>query len=97
MEFATGVQLLHKWPDMKLREKINCIQSIYQQMQQLAALDFSAFGSLYFSNVSLDPSEKFILDGDFCIGPTCAPEHWNKVVGDSKYYDHKKPNRGPCM
>ncbi|KAL8850894.1 MAG: hypothetical protein Q9221_004207 [Calogaya cf. arnoldii] len=51
MEHARGVQLHQKWPMMNGVQKLRCIKAIASNIQQIAALDFPAYGSLYSSTV----------------------------------------------
>lgn len=95
-EHAAGVQLHQRWPMMSGEQQIVCIQAISMNIQQMGAIDFSAYGSLYFADAPLDPSQYISLDHGFCIGPHCGTRYWDCNVGETRYYGSVKPNRGPC-
>lgn len=50
MEHASGRQLAEVWPTMDGPQQIRCIKSIYETIQEVANIKFTAFGSLYFKN-----------------------------------------------
>ncbi|KAL8860622.1 MAG: hypothetical protein Q9178_002975 [Gyalolechia marmorata] len=54
MEHAVGVQLHQKWPTMSGEQQITCIEAISRNIQQLAAIKFPAYGSLYFDDIPID-------------------------------------------
>ena len=96
MEHAVGVQLHHKWPAMSGEQKIACIQAISTNIQQIAAIKFPAYGSLYFADIPIDSASKVPLAQGFCIGPHCGTRYWDCNIGEARYYISIKPNRGPC-
>ena len=65
-------------------------------IKQIAAIDFPAYGSLYFANAPLRSTSALPLKQDFCIGPHCGTRYWDCNVGEVRYYNLTKPNRGPC-
>ena len=69
MEHAVGVQLHHKWPAMSREQKIACIRAISKNIQQIAAIKFPAYGSLYFADIRIDSASKVPVVERFCIGP----------------------------
>ncbi|KAL9099824.1 MAG: hypothetical protein Q9163_004727 [Psora crenata] len=95
MEHAAGVQLHQKWPKMSGEQQIACIKAIFMSIQQLAAIDFPAYGSLYFADAPLHPTFMLPLTPGFCIGPHCGTRYWDCNVGEARYYNSTKPNRGP--
>ena len=96
MEYAVGVQLHQKWPTMSKEQKIDCIRAIFTNIQQITALKFPAYGSLYFDNHPIDSASKVPLTKGFCIGPHCGTRYWDCNVGEARYYTATTPNRGPC-
>ncbi|KAB8200234.1 hypothetical protein BDV34DRAFT_217358 [Aspergillus parasiticus] len=76
-EHVEGVQLHGTWPSMSTHQHILCTKAISFLIKEMAALDFPAFGSLYFSDSPIDQSKKVPLqDERFCIGPSCSPIFW---------------------
>ena len=96
MEHAVGVQLHQKWPTMSGEQKIDCIRAIFTNIQQITALKFPAYGSLYFTNFHIDSASMVPLSKEFCVGPHCGTRYWDCNVGEARYYTSMKPNRGPC-
>ncbi|KAJ9624455.1 hypothetical protein H2203_005190 [Taxawa tesnikishii (nom. ined.)] len=73
MGHAAGVPLSHVWQTLDVGQQMRCMGSIVRYIAQMAELNFPAYGSLYFSNVSaVDSSQKIRLDDNFCIGPHCG-------------------------
>lgn len=95
MEHATGVQLHQKWPKMSGEQQIACIRAICISIQQIAAIDFPAYGSLYFADAPLHSTSTLPLTQGFCIGPHCGTRYWDCNVGEARFYNSTKPNRGP--
>jgi hypothetical protein len=77
MEHVPGVQLSGCWDSMSSSEHLQIIKSISDMIGQMAALEFPAFGSIYFQDAPIDPTLSISLDGGFCIGPHCNPVLWN--------------------
>ena len=96
MEHAAGVQLHQKWPVMAGDQQIRCIDAIYRKVKEIVDIEFSAYGSLYFVDSTLNPASKLPLNQEICVGPHCGPRYWNCNVGESRYYHNTGPNRGPC-
>ena len=94
MEHAAGIPLQQKWPYMSGDQKVACIDAIYKKLREMVDLNFSAYGSIYFSTTPLGSSSSLPLDGDFCLGPHCGTRYW--ACGDPRYYQHTAPNQGPC-
>ena len=58
-------------------QKIKCIRAIYDKMKEVAAIDFQAYGSLYFANFAPpQTSPKVRVDEQFCIGIHCGNRYW---------------------
>ncbi len=96
MEHAVGVQLHQKWPMMSGEQQIVCIRAISTYIQQIAAIKFPAYGSLYLADIPIDSASKVPLGQGFCIGPHCGTRYWDCSIGEPRYYNSMKPNRGPC-
>ncbi|KAL8676768.1 MAG: hypothetical protein Q9186_006749 [Xanthomendoza sp. 1 TL-2023] len=97
MEHATGVQLHQMWPAMSLEQQVACTGAIVRNMQQMTALDFHVYGSLYFDDIDIDPALKHSLTPGYAIGPHCGHRYWDCELGEPKYYSSVKPNRGPWL
>ncbi|KAI4287425.1 MAG: hypothetical protein L6R35_003318 [Caloplaca aegaea] len=95
MEHAVGVQLHQKWPTMSGEQQIACVQAISTNIQQIAAIKFPAYGSLYFAEIPIDSTSKVPLAQGFCVGPHCGTRYWDCNIGEARYYVLIKPNRGP--
>jgi hypothetical protein len=94
MEHAAGIPLQQKWPYMSGDQKVTCIDAIYKKLREMVDLNFSAYGSIYFSTTPLGSSSRLPLDDDFCLGPHCGTRYW--ACGEPRYYQHTTPNQGPC-
>src|SRR5205085_2768062 len=90
------VQLHKKWNVMNTLQQMLCVKSVATLVKEMAKLQFPAYGSLYFSDAPIDPLLKVDVSDRFCIGPHCAPQYWGLEPGESRFYDRRKPNRGPC-
>lgn len=96
MEHAQGVQLHQIWPAMSLEQQVACTAAIVRNVKQMAAIEFQAYGSLYFDNVDIDSALKLSLTPGYVIGPHCGTTYWGCEVREPRYYSSAKPNRGPC-
>ena len=96
MEQAKGVQLHQIWPAMSLEQQIACTGAIIKSVKQMAAIDFNAYGSLYFDNVDIDSVLKHSFTPGYVIGPHCGTTYWDCEVREPRYYSSVKSNRGPC-
>lgn len=96
MEHAAGVQLESRWQTMSIEQKKACIYVIISMIQQIAAIQFPAYGSLYFADAPLDSSSKVPMAQGYCIGPHCGTKYWDCNVGETRDYRGTPPNRGPC-
>ena len=96
MEHAAGVRLHEKWPSMNTLEHMLCVKNVALMVTEMAKLPFPAYGSLYFANAPIDPKSKIEFAEGFCIGPHCGPQYWDCNVGESRFYEGRFPNRGPC-
>lgn len=95
MEHAPGVQLHGKWPKLNPVQHMRCVRALAKTIKSMAALSFPAYGSIYFADAQLDPHTTTPL-GDFCIGPNCMREYWDCNPGESRYYQQRNLNNGPC-
>ena len=96
MEHAAGVHLYEKWNEMSFQQQISLVKSAANIVKEMAKLEFPIYGSLYFTNAPIDPALKLNLCENFCIGPHCGTQYWCCEPGESRSYDRRKPNRGPC-
>lgn len=96
MEYARGIQLHQKWQTMSMKQKIACVKAITKTTQQIAALEFPAYGSLYFADGPLNSAFTIPSAPGFCVGPHCGTRYSDCNVHDARYYAFTKPNRGPC-
>ncbi|CAI7584018.1 unnamed protein product [Penicillium glandicola] len=98
-EHVDGVQLHDKWLEMNTHQHILCTKALSLMIKKMAALDFPAYGSLYFSDAPIEESNKISfgqgLDEKFCIGPHCSPIFWNQCPGEPELYGGSSPNCGP--
>lgn len=81
---------------MSVEQKTACIYVIMSIVQQIAAIEFPAYGSLYFADAPLDSFSTLPMTQGYCIGPHCGTKYWNCNVGEARYYRSTDPNRGPC-
>ncbi|KAI4157290.1 MAG: hypothetical protein LQ342_008408 [Letrouitia transgressa] len=95
MEHAKGVQLHQLWPAMSLEQQVACTGAIVENIKQMAAIDFPAYGSLYFDNVDIDSALKYSFTPGYVIGPHCGTTYWDCEAREPRYYNSAKPNRGP--
>jgi hypothetical protein len=79
MEKASGVQLFKVWDNITEADRLELIKNLTHLEQQLAAIQFPAYGSLYFRHSISKESERILLDPSldpaalFCVGPECGP------------------------
>lgn len=95
MEHAPGVQLHSVWPRMDTEQHMLTVKALAKLIQSMATLSFPAYASMYFADAPIEQTLK-VPFGDFCIRPHCGWEYWNCTLGETRYYDQRKPNRGPC-
>src|SRR5271155_1999096 len=78
MEKVPGVQIFRVWDEMDESNRISIIKRLTQWESELAAIQFPAYGNLYYKS-SLHEADMVPLDsamdprGEFCIGPSCDP------------------------
>ena len=77
-------------------QQIACTGAIVRYVKQMGAIEFPTYGSLYFDSVNVDSALKQSLTPGYAIGPHCGTTFWDCEVGEPKYYNLAKPNRGPC-
>lgn len=97
MEKAAGCQLSKKWDEMEPENQLKLIPNLCKLENELEAIDFPAYGSLYLRE-SLNDGEKYEplapeMDpsGRFCIGPSSRQSHKN----DSESAQARS-DPGPC-
>lgn len=75
MEHVSGVALKDIWGRMTELQHFELIESVAGLVKELCALDFRAFGSLYF-NTAEKPTGSLPIDEEYCIGPHCGRQFW---------------------
>ncbi|KAL8859337.1 MAG: hypothetical protein Q9178_004275 [Gyalolechia marmorata] len=80
---------------MSLEQQITCTGAIMKNVKQMAAIDFHAYGSLYFDNIDIDSALKYSFAPGYVIGPHCGSTYRDCEVREPRYYSSVKPNRGP--
>ncbi|KAL3422795.1 hypothetical protein PVAG01_04542 [Phlyctema vagabunda] len=93
MNHVEGVQLQQRWATMSGSQYTRCVQSVCMTMKQLAALEFPAYGSLYFKDAPIDPSLKVPFADGLCIGPHCSTTYWDHSI--SAAINESPDNSGP--
>jgi len=96
MEHAIGVQLHDRWDDMSSYDHVRLIQNASLMIKQMAAIDFSGYGSLYFTDAPIDDVHKKAIGDGFCIGPHCGALYWNSAPGETSLYGASSADHGPC-
>lgn len=97
MDKVPGVQIFKVWDEMDEGKRISTIKRLTQWENELAALQFPAYGNLYHKS-SLHETEMVPLDSsidperEFCIGPSCDPS-WLIQPGQQLLPD---VTCGPC-
>ncbi|KAJ8068370.1 hypothetical protein OCU04_003932 [Sclerotinia nivalis] len=84
MKHVEGVQLQERWSAMSGSQYTKCVQAVCMTMQQLAALEFPAYGSIYFENAPFDSKLKVPLSEGFCIGPHCSTTYWDGCASETE-------------
>ncbi|KAM3414316.1 hypothetical protein BST61_g10965 [Cercospora zeina] len=90
MQEARGALLSEKWPRMTTRQRVSCIDSIFQNMKQLQDLEFPGYGCIYANDDLLTYPTKLELESGFCLSQHCGSRYW-----DSNNAASKSPHRGP--
>lgn len=96
MEHVMGVPLCDKWATMSGKQQLDFIVGILEIVEKMAAMEFPAYGSLYFANAPIESALELPEVQDYVIGPHCGPRYWDCNPGEERYYSLRKPNRGPC-
>jgi hypothetical protein len=95
-KFADGVQLHEHWASMDSLQHMLCTKALSKMIQDMASLDFPAYGNIYFEDAPFEEHLKIPLEDGFCIGPYCSPLFWNCGAGELALYGGKSPSCGPC-
>ncbi|KAL8868871.1 MAG: hypothetical protein Q9174_004698 [Haloplaca sp. 1 TL-2023] len=80
MEKAPGIQLFSVWDEISASARLKLIKSLTQLENQLATIQFPAYGSLYHRRSINKSAERVLLDpsidpdGQYCVGPSCGPK-----------------------
>ncbi|KAK2750985.1 hypothetical protein FQN57_000060 [Myotisia sp. PD_48] len=83
------------WDSMDSLQRATCTQTLSKMVKQLAAIDFSAYGSLYSNNVPLSDNLKIPFSDEYCMGPQCAPHYWKSGAGEAELYGTDIPDCEP--
>lgn len=81
---------------MNTEQKIRCVERLSRYLREHAALQFPAFGSLYFSESLVSGKGAIDIGSSFCIGQHCGTDYWPSIPTEPRYYERRGPNRGPC-
>lgn len=65
-------------------------------INEIAAITFPGYGSIYFSEVPIDPHLKLDFVKGFYLGPHCESMYWNCKIGEARINGNAKQNQGPC-
>lgn len=95
-EHVAGELLHEKWAAMNTEQHMLCTKALSLLIRKMAALDFPAYGSLYFSDAPLPSEKKVPFEEGYCVGPHCGPVYWNCSPGELDLYGGPSPNCGPC-
>ena len=99
MEKAPGLQLFEVWNDVAEADRLKLIKGLTHLERELAAIQFPAYGSLYFRHSLPKATESILLDsstdpaGLFCVGPACG-QAWTD--GTSRADIQPDIDAGPC-
>lgn len=78
-------------------QRLECVQSLADLVKQMHDLEFPAYGSIYFNDSLVSPSNSVRLNTRFCIGPNSGLRYFPCYPTDRRFYNRKPPNHGPCM
>ncbi len=96
MEHVAGVRLDERWSTMNSHQHILCVKALSMMIEEMVAISFPGYGSLYFSDAPFDPHLKLETDHGFCLGPHCGATYWNCNTDEERIYGNSNHNRGPC-
>ena len=96
MDHVPSVQLSSCWDKMSSTENLCLIKFISDMIGQMAALEFPAYGSIYFQDAPIDPALKTRFEDGFCIGPSCNPVLWKCRPGEAEVYWNSGQSHGSC-
>lgn len=98
MEKAGGVQLFKQWSEMTQLSKLELIKTLTKLENQLASVQFPAYGSLYLRDSCPDLVRYQPLDtsgdstGSYCVGSSCERAY----MLESNISLMKNVDMGPC-
>ena len=95
MEHVSGVALKDTWGRMTELQHIELIESVAGLVKELCALNFGAFGSLYFSTAE-KPAGALPIDEEYCIGPHCGRQFWGQNNDLTIQNTIPLGSQGPC-
>lgn len=94
-EYVKDAPLHQLWPTVTSEQHMLCTKALALAMKEMASLDFPAYGSLYFSDASIDSARSIPLEKGFCIGSHCGSIFWNRGPGEIELYGDSSSNCGP--
>ncbi|KAI2821205.1 hypothetical protein CBS147343_7944 [Aspergillus niger] len=85
MEKAHGKQLVDVWGEMNQLQQFRLVQCLVQLESQLAALEFPAYGNLYFRRLGPQESVRTVpIDDEYCVGPAYSAS-WFPQLGEGRH------------
>ncbi|RDH30425.1 hypothetical protein BDQ94DRAFT_181707 [Aspergillus welwitschiae] len=82
MEKAHGKQLVDVWGEMNQLQQFRLVQCLVRLESQLAALEFPAYGNLYFRCLGPQDSVRTVpIDDEYCVGPAYSAS-WFPQLGE---------------
>lgn len=95
MEHAGGTRLHERWAHMNILQHLKCTTALSSFAQEMAKLEFLAYGSLYFEK-AIAPELRVEVAKGYCIGPHCGYTYWNSGPGETELYGGSGSDHGPC-
>jgi len=84
MEHVSGVRLYDVWDTMANYMQMAFVGHFSEAMAWLRALEFTAYGSVYFADAPLAAPLKTAFGGKFIIGPHCGPRWHEQALHNQK-------------
>ncbi|GKZ19282.1 hypothetical protein AbraIFM66951_011424 [Aspergillus brasiliensis] len=85
MEKAHGKQLVDVWGEMNQLQQFRLVQCLVRLESQLAALEFPAYGNLYFRRFGPQDSARTVsIDDEYCVGPAYSAS-WFPQLGEERH------------
>jgi hypothetical protein len=81
---------------MTSEQHMLCTKALSLAIEEMASLDFPAYGSLYFLDVSFDSRLNIPFERGFCVGPHCGSGFWKRGPAEVELYGCSDSDCGPC-